>query len=319
LTIIFIKRSVVGMRPLVAVVGGLAATALALSACSGSPVADGGSGESGGRLKVVAGLYPLAYAAQQVGGDAVEVTTLTAPGVEPHDLELSPTQVAQIADADVVLYVKGLQPAVDEAIAQEAPDRAIDVTDGLSLLPATSEQEGEAGGAGTDPHVWLYPPDMAAIGTAVASRLEQIDPSAAAGIDQRTAALTARMDALDADFSAGLADCAITDMVVSHEAFGYLAKAYGLTQVGLSGLDPEAEPSPARLKAVADLVRQKGVDTIYYETLVSPKVAQTIADETGATATMLDPIEGLAVDATGDYETIMRTNLATLQKGQHCS
>lgn len=307
------------MRPLVAVVGGLAATALVLSACSGSPAADGGSGDSAGRLKVVAGLYPLAYAAQQVGGDAVDVTTLTAPGVEPHDLELSPTQVAQIADADVVLYVKGLQPAVDEAIAQEAPDRAIDVTDGLSLLPATSEQEGEAGGGGTDPHVWLYPPDMAAIGTAVASRLEQIDPSATAGIDQRTADLTARMDALDSDFSAGLANCAITDVVVSHEAFGYLAKAYGLTQVGLSGLDPEAEPSPARLKAVADLVRQKGVDTIYYETLVSPKVAQTIADETGATATMLDPIEGLAVDASGDYETIMRTNLATLQKGQHCS
>ncbi len=295
----------------------LTATA-ALAGCSSAGSAQDGA--SDGRLTVVAGLYPLAYAAQQVGGDAVDVITLAAPGVEPHDLELSPTQVAQIADADVVLYVKGLQPAVDEAIAQEAADKAIDVTSGLTLLPATGEEEADAADeGGTDPHVWLDPKDMAAIGRAVAARIDALAPQAAAGVDERANDLSGRMDALDAEFRAGLATCEIRDMVVSHEAFGYLAKAYGLTQVGLSGLDPEAEPSPARLKDVADLVRAQGIDTIYYETLVSPKVAETIADETGASAAVLDPIEGLADGATGDYETIMRANLAALQKGQHCT
>ena len=314
-------------------VAGLLGAALLLTACSGSDTASQTSSAEAASsdsafsqpLKIVAGLYPLAYAAQQVGGDAVEVTTLAAPGVEPHDLELSPTQVAQIAGADIVLYVKGLQPAVDEAIEQEAADKAIDVTDGLTLLPATEDhdhaEEGEdhAEEGSTDPHVWLDPANMAAIGHNIATRIDTLAPGSATAVDERAADLGTRMDALGAEFRDGLATCEITDMVVSHEAFGYLADAYGLTQVGLSGLDPEAEPSPARLKEVADFVRAEGIDTIYYETLVSPKVAETIADETGATAAVLDPIEGLAEGATGDYETIMRANLAALQKGQHCT
>ena len=288
----------------------LSAAALALSACGGSSAA----GETSGKTSVVAAFYPLQYAAQAVGGDSVNVTTLTEPGVEPHDLELTAAQVAQIAEADVVLYIKGFQPAVDEAVAQQAGDRAIDVAAGLSRLNGD-----ESEGAALDPHVWLNPLNMASIGQAIATRLAEVDPDSAATITANAAGLSDSMATLDGEYKAGLATCARTDMVVSHEAFAYLAAAYGLTQVGISGLSPEAEPSPARMRDVADLVTREGITTIYYETLVDPKVAQTIADETGASAAVLDPLEGLAADSTSDYVSVMQQNLATLETGQGCT
>lgn len=279
-----------------------------LAACA--PASMGTPSDSASGPRVVAAFYPLQYAAEQVGGTGVSVENLTQPGIEPHDLELSAQQVGQIADADLVLYVKGFQPAVDEAIAQQAPDRAIDVSAALSTLTLDGT---------SDPHVWLDPANMSAIGTAIAERLAEISPDDAAAYAKNSAALTSLMSSLSSEYSAALAQCRTRTMVVSHDAFGYLAKAFGLTQVGISGLSPDAEPSPARLREVADVVKSQNVDTIYYETLVDPKVAQTIADETGAKAQKLDPLEGLQPGATGDYASVMRENLATLATGQGCT
>ncbi len=307
----------------------LAAGALLLSACGSTASTDEAAptvaaGGDGGPVSVVAAFYPLEYAAGQVGGDAVTVTSLTPPGVEPHDLELTAAQVAEIASADLVLYIKGFQPAVDEAIAQQAADRAIDVSAGLTLLAgeAHSEEEGEAHSeeeGANDPHVWLDPANMAAIGTLIGQRIAELSPDAAATVEGDSTAFAQAMNDLDAQFAEGLAQCASRDLVVSHEAFGYLAAAYDLTQVGISGLSPEAEPSPARMREVADLVRANDISTIYYETLVDPKVAQTIADETGAQTAVLDPLEGLVEGSTGDYSTVMADNLATLIAGQSCT
>jgi zinc transport system substrate-binding protein len=280
---------------------GLVVVALgSLTACrTPTPAADG-------RPSVVAAFYPLQYAAQAVGGDGISVTSLTPAGVEPHDLELSATQVAEIAQADLVLYVKGFQPAVDEAIAQQAPDRAIDVSANLPLL-------------GNDPHVWLDPANMATIGTTIANRLAEIEPDAATKVAKNATTLASSMATLEDDYRTGLATCRSRDLVTSHEAFGYLAHAFNLNQIGLSGISPDAEPSPTRMKQVADLVASKGITTIYYETLVDPKIAQTVADETGAKVAKLDPLEGLAPDAKGDYVSVMRANLVTLKAGQGCS
>lgn len=291
-------------RPSTRLLGALALGAALLVAGCSSPSAT--SSADDGKTKVVASFYPLQYAAQAVGGDAVSVSTLTPPGVEPHDLELSAAQVAEISQADLVLYVKGFQPAVDEAVAQQAADRAIDVSAGLPLL-------------GSDPHVWLDPSNMSAIGATVSERLATLDPTDAKAIAANSAALTASMADLDSAFAKGLATCRSRDLVVSHEAFAYLAKAYDLTQIGISALSPDAEPSPARIREVADLVKAKGITTIYYETLVDPKVAQTIADETGAKAAVLDPLEGLKAGSTADYVSTMKANLATLVDGQGCT
>ena len=294
------------MKPLkFASLGALLITLPILSGC--------GSTESQpattGTAKVIAAFYPLQYAAENIGGSDVTVTNLTQPGVEPHDLELSAAQVAEISQADLVLYVKGFQPAVDEAVAQQAADRSIDVTAGLQLLD---------GPEGADPHVWLDPANMSKIGSAIAARLSAIEPEKATSFTANSNALTASMNALSSEFTQGLATCKAKTLVVSHSAFAYLAKAFGFTQVGISGLNPEAEPSPARMREVAEAIQTNNVSTIYYETLVDPKVAQTIADETGASAVMLDPLEGLAPNSTGDYVSVMKANLETLKKGQQC-
>lgn len=278
----------------------LLAAAVLLSACS-----SGATQAKDETLSVVTAFYPLEYAATAVGDGAVSVTSLTPPGVEPHDLELTAQQVAQIAEADLVVYVRGFQPAVDEAVDQHAPDRALDASAGLV----------QAG----DPHVWLDPANMSLIGQAIGDRISALSPASSDAIATSVTDFRSAMDGLDAEYASALGTCAIRDLVVSHEAFGYLADAYGFTQVGISGLSPEAEPSPARLAEVADLVRRDGITTIYYETLVDPKVAKTIADETGAKAASLDPLEGLAEGADGDYLSVMRDNLATLTAGQSCT
>ena len=296
---------------------GLAAASLALAACS-SPTADSPSASPDGRPTIVAAFYPLEYAARTIGGDSVNVVGLTPPGGEPHDVELSAAQVAQIASADLVLYVKGYQPAVDEAVAQQAADHSLDVSAGLPLLPAGQSGDSTGSPGATDPHVWLDPMNMAAIGTAVTERLSAANAAAAGQYQTNNASLASDMSRLDKAFADGLASCRSRIMVVSHEAFAYLGAAFGLTQVGISGLSPDAEPSPARMRDVADLVTREGITTIYYETLVDPKVAQTLADEAGVASAVLDPIEGLITGSSDSYPTIMEKNLATLRTGQGC-
>lgn len=299
----------------------VAVAALGLSACSSGTAATGS--ESGAPVSVVTAFYPLQFVVEKVGGDRVDVTSLTAPGTEPHDLELTPQQVASVSDADLVVYLAGFQPAVDDAVAQESGD-ALDAGAGLTRLAATAAQVEEATAEGgpaptTDPHVWLDPTNLAKIADSVAARLAQIDPAGADTYRANATALDAQLADLDQAWKKGTTTCANRDLVVSHEAFGYLAKRYGFTQRGISGLSPDAEPSPAKIAEVADFVKANGVTTIYYEALVDPKVAQTVASETGAATAMLDPLEGLAQGSTDDYLTVMRKNLDTVQKGQSCT
>ena len=296
-----------------------AALALALPVVAMALACASPAGSSSG-IPVVAGLYPFAYVLERVGGPEVAVTNLTKPGAEPHDLELTPRQVATVESGALVVYLPGLQPAVDDAVRSEAADHALDVATVVPLLPAPTALGTDAPGSesATDPHVWLDPLRMAAIGDAVAARLSAVDPAHAAGYRARAAALRADLTALDAQYRAGLSACTRHDIVTSHAAFGYLADRYGLHQVSVSGLDPEQEPSPKRVAEVAAYVRQHAVTTIYFETLVSPKVAQTIASETGARTAVLDPVEGLPDGSQASYLTVMRTNLAALRTGLGC-
>lgn len=294
-------------------------TVTTLGACaggSGSVSADGG-----GRLDVVAAFYPLQYVAEQVGGDRVRVRNLVKPGAEPHDLELSPRQVAEISDADFAVYLRGFQPAVDEAIADHAADRSLDAAtvqpleDGFVPLEEGELHEDEKG---KDPHVWLDPIRLAGIADAVARELGEADADHAAEFTANAKALRAELEKLDGEYRTGLANCAQKTIVVSHNAFGYLAKRYGLTQLAITGLTPESEPSPARLAEVATFARRNNVKTIFFETLVSPKIAETLAREVGAKAEVLDPIEGLEAGSADDYVSVMRTNLTTLRNALAC-
>jgi len=300
----------------------LAALAATAALCAAACAADDGAGETS-TLTVATAFYPLQYVVQRVGGDAVDVTSLTPPGAEPHDLELAPQDLARLQDADLVVYLSGFQPAVDEAVGQDLGPVVLDTADSADLtLTFTALEEGEAQtdeAGSTDPHFWLDPQRLAAVAGSVQEALAAADPGHAATFERNLATLRADLDELDARLHRGLADCEVTDLVTSHNAFGYLAQRYGLKQVGIAGLSPESEPSPQQLADVAALVERDGVRTIYSETLMSPAIAQTVADETGAQTAVLDPIEGITDSSAGDdYLEIMRANLATLREGQQC-
>jgi zinc transport system substrate-binding protein len=256
-----------------------------------------GAGGSGGKNSVVAAFYPLAYAAERIGGPSFHVENLTPPGAEPHDLELTPREVGRIVNASVVLYLShGFQPAVSKAVEQ-ARGRKVDVLAGLPLH-------------GNDPHVWLDPLLFARIGTKIGAALRR--PSSGFVADMRK---------LDEAYRSGLRDCKRREIVTSHAAFGYLAARYGLEQVAITGLAPESEPSPQQLAHVVEVVRRTHATTVFFETLVSPRLAETVAREVGARTAVLDPIEGLTPDEQkrgDDYLTLMRRNLVALRKALAC-
>ena len=287
-----------------------------LVACNSSTDA----GESG-TTSVVASFFPLAEAAQQVGGDLISVENLTPPGVEPHDLELAPDDIEAIATADVIVYLGGgFQPAVEDAVSQAEDAVTVDALKAVDTNEAPPSEAEE--GLTVDPHVWLDPARYEEVVRTVADALSESDPANESTYDANADAYIAKIAALDDDFRAGLADCQRTTIVTSHEAFAYLAESYGLTEVGITGLSPEAEPSARRLAELKDLVEKEGITTIFAEELVSPKVAETLADEAGITVEVLDPLESLTdeqVAAGEDYVSVMRENLAILRGALDCS
>ncbi len=298
----------------------LAATTVLLAGCGGAAGSDAGAGTT-----VAAGFYPLEWTAERIGGERISVDSLTPPGAEPHDLELAPQDVGAIADADLLVYLQGFQPAIDEAAESEAGDHACDAGTAADLSRAAApeddhhEDEAHADEA-VDPHFWLDPVRLADVGDSLAERLAETDPDGAATYRENAAALRADLEALDAELQEALADCSATTLVTAHDAFGYLADRYGFEVVGISGVSPSHEPEPAALAEIAGLVAERGVTTVYTETLVDPAVAETVAAEAGVRTAVLDPLEGLTDESAGDdYLAVMRANLAILEQGQSCT
>lgn len=313
--------------------------AVLLSSCALVLAGCGSSGGSTDDVSVVTSFYPVQFVTERVAGDRAEVTNLTAPGGEPHDLELSPRQVAAVQDADLVVYQSQFQTAVDEAVEQadRTEGTTIDSAEGVTLIEESEEKgegdehaheegdehEGHDHGhdhGGVDPHLWLDPTNLVPVTEHVRDALVEIDPDHADEYRANAAALVEDLTTLDEDLTTGLADCKVRDIVTSHAAFAYLAQAYDLTQIPIAGIDPGTEPSAAQLATISDLVRTDGITTVFTETLVSPAVANTVAREAGVETATLDPIEGLTkATSDEDYLSIMRTNLATLQKANDCS
>jgi zinc transport system substrate-binding protein len=298
---------------------------LGLSACGAGASASTGGGS---RVSAVASFYPLEYVLRAVGGDAVAVTDLTPAGAEPHDLELTPRDVAAVSDADLVVYAAGLQPAVEAAVAAQAPNRSLDASvpgrADRSYLPLDAELAGATSSpSGTqviDPHFWLDPTRLADVGDAVAARLSDLAPADAAGFSARATALRTTLQTLDSDFRGGLASCRSRIVVTGHDAFGYLADRYDLTQVGISGLSPDSEPRPADLARIAAYVAAHDVTTVFTETLASPAVTDAVAREAGVHTAVLDPVEGITSSSAGtDYVAVMEANLRSLRAGLRCS
>ncbi len=274
---------------------------------------------SAGRPTVVAGFYPLYFVADRIAGRYNDVVDLTPPGVEPHEYELTVRQVARIDEARVGLYEKGIAPSVDQAMTNDSPDHRLEVTSVVPLA-APAPGYGEETADSKDPHFWQDPTLLAEVAHAFANTMAGADPAHAAYYRAQGRRLVRDLHALDRDYATGLASCRIRTIVVSHDAFEYLARRYHLDVVPIAGLEPDAEPSLSRLHDLASVVKERGVTTIFFETLASPDLARSLASDTGLQTAVLDPIEGLSsADPHATYLSLMRQNLAAITKANECS
>lgn len=314
--------NVVVRRRLLISAAATAATALGLTtltACGGDSAAAGNTD----KFDVVASFYPMAFLAERIGGKYVNVTSLTEPGQEPHDLEISAQQTARLQESDAVLYLKGLQPSVDDAVAQSELKTKIDAAALTSMEKHGNEVGGHAAEhdghedeelSGKDPHIWLDPVKYAEVAKGVGAAFEKADPDHASTYKTNTEALVEKLGALDDQFVNGLRNTRTKVFITTHAAFGYLAERYGLTEEAISGLDPESEPSAARVKDLEKMAKADGVTTVFYETLVSDKTAKTIAADANLKTDVLDPIEGITEKSRcNDYFSVQEANLKALQ------
>lgn len=283
-------------RPVARGVLGAAVLLVSLSAC-------GISTSTGGKPTVVASFYPLEFLTRAIAGDQVKVIDLTAPGVEPHDLSLTVKETTEIADAKLVVYSAGLQPAIDDAVQQNAQD-SLDLSKVVDLV-------------GGNPHFWLDPLRFEKAAGALEKKLATLVPEHADEFAANLSTLRGTLHQLDAEYTAGLKGCARDVVVSTHDAFGYQVR-YGLTFAPIAGLSPDAEPSPKHLVELRDLITSDHLTTVFSETIASPKMADTLASDLGLKTAVLDPIEGIVPGSNADYVSLMRANLAALQQADGC-
>ncbi|MCK1795911.1 metal ABC transporter substrate-binding protein [Streptomyces sp. XM4193] len=328
-------------RPLISatVAGATALGVLSLAACG-----EGGSGTTeDGRMSVVASFYPMQFLAERIGGDHVSVETLTEPGVEPHDLELNAKQTGRLSEAGMIVYLKGLQPAVDEAIDQSGAEHVVEATEHTELSESGDDHDhdhgddhgdheghdhgdedhdhGDEGGheghdhGPLDPHLWLDPVKYAEVAEGVGKAMAEADPDNADDYADNTSALAKELRTLDKEFSDGLKKTSTSTFITTHSAFGYLADRYGLDEESVAGLDPESEPSPARMKELHGIVRAEKVNTVFFEQIASDRTVKSLAGDLKLKTDVLDPVEGITKESRGkNYLEVMRANLAALQK-----
>jgi len=299
-------------------------TAAALAVAAAATGCSVSSAPSDGKPQIVASMYPFAFLATSIAGDHADVATLVPPGTEPHDYELTPQQVASLRTASVVVYQAGVSAAIDEAVTEAAPAHVVETGSLIDLLPPPSGDDESIANAGDstygfDPHTWLDPANMVVFAAAVANTMADADPAYAGAYQAAATTLEAQLTSLDTHYRDGLAGCQRTAFLTTHAAFDYMARAYGLTQLAIAGVTPDDEPSPRRLGELADQAKTLGLTTVFFETLVSPDYAQTLASDLGLRTDVLDPIEAITkASRGGDYIAIMQANLQALQTANGC-
>ncbi len=260
------------------------------------------------KLQVAASFYPLYDFARQVGGDKVQVINITPSGMEPHDYEPSAKDLTRLLQSDVFVYNGVMEPWA-AGFLQGYKGKVVKASDGMELL------------GGSDPHFWLDPVLAEKIVRHVQRTLLEADPSNGDYYAKRAQDYILKLQKLDQDFSDAMASCTVQDVVVSHNAFSYAAKRYKFNILSIAGVSPEIEPSPARLAELTKIVKERQIKYVLFETLVSPRLADTIAKETGASTLVLDPLEGLRNEDQQqgkDYISVQRENLATLRRARAC-
>jgi zinc transport system substrate-binding protein len=281
---------------------------------------------------VVASFYPLYEFAKQIAGEHAEVISLVPVGIEPHDWEPASQDIIRVQRAKLFVYNgAGLEPWVEKLLrdAKARGTAVVRATERVALLAGDRPGHEHAAKPGApkgdthavDPHVWLDPVRAQAQVEAIRAGLAKADPANAASYAANAHAYRTKLAALDMAFATGLKQCARRDFVTTHSAFSYLAQRYGLTQIPIQGIAPETEPNPADLAALVKLAKARKVRYVFFETLVSAKLAETLAREIGAQTLVLNPVEGLTKEeeaAGKGYLSVMDENLQNLRLGLEC-
>lgn len=275
--------------------------------------------------EVAASFYPLYFFASEIAKDKARVSNITPAGVEPHDYDPTPSDIARIQKSKLLIVNgAGFEPWLDKIRGELDGVIIIDTSEGVGLEEGRHEDEDDEereDESSMDPHIWLNPQLAKLQVDKILQGFMEFDPGSKDFYEANAEELRQKLDELDNKFKQGLSVCEKNSFVTSHAAFGYLASAYNLTQVPISGLSPDEEPSPAQMAAVTRFVRENNIKYIFFETLVSPKLSETIAKEVGAQTLVLDPVEGISNDdiAQGrNYFTVMESNLLNLQTALEC-
>lgn len=306
----------------------LLAAFLLLSACADIGAAPHSEKSGDSSLTIATSIYPITFATKMIAGSDTEVTPLLPEGADAHHGEISLRQLRHLREADLVIYLSGFQPAVDQAIAANPPPHVIDIADVVELHnyedahdhgdDEAEDDHGHDHGEGTlDPHFWLNPENMAAITDAVTHELGILDERNEESYAERGHALSDEFREIAADYERELSQCARDTIVISHAAFSYLTQPHGISQLGISGLDPDSEPSLVRIREVRDAVKEQDINTIFYESPTNPYVAEKVADSLNLTTALLDPLE-YQIDPETDFLKSMRNNLDVLTTALEC-
>jgi zinc transport system substrate-binding protein len=275
------------------------------------------------KVRVVASFYPIFEFVKKIGGHRVEVASLIPVGTEPHDFDPTVQQVQSAQTADMVVFNgAGFE---GEQLRNLNAKFVVDTSKGLNLTTSTnghSEENVHDDEVSFDPHIWLDPLLAKQQVERIRDGLTQIDPRNAEFYNKNANSFITELDNLDRTIRERLSNCEKEDFIAFHDAFGYFADRYGLTQHSIQGLSPEAEILPQRLQQVIGLARDMGLDTIYSEELVDPRLTNVIAQEIpNGKVLVLSPIEGISIEernAGMGYLDKMNENIENLRLGLKC-
>ena len=293
-------------------------TLVAFAACTREPAEP-----KDGSLTIVTTIYPLTFMAEQIGGDRVDVIQLVKPGVEAHDFEPAPSDIRAISNANLFFYnhpaFEGWALAAASASGSGSGDGG-QVVAVQTVMLDSGRQDSEI--IGNDPHVWLNPLEAQKQAGTIVDALVIADPDGAAEFVRNGDSLRTELLGLDDQIESGLANCALDTVVVSHLAYGHMAERYGFDQVGLAGLSPESESGPSHIASAIERMGELGIRHILQEPIVDDRLANTVAEETGADILVLHPLEVRTADevkAGEDYISIMSKNAEILATALNCT
>lgn len=264
------------------------------------------------RLKVVTSVYPLAHFASEVGGDQVEIVQIAGAGIDPHDFEPTPQDIAAVYNADIFLFNGGELDAWAEKAAETAKKNGVLVIKMSEAIATTEDKHGD--------HIWLDPLNVQKEVALMQDIFARQDPNNKGFYAQNATAYLAKLSALDRRFREEMANCRQKNIITSHDAFNYLAHRYGFNAVSIGGNKPGSEPTPQELVTLIKFIKENNIHYVFTEPFGNKEIMETVIAETGSKMLTLYPLDSLTIEemTKNGYISLMEANLDNLKIALEC-